>query len=200
MRLFLRKPSRETIEHFIQEQQSQSYSYSAVGDSRHKPPEGFVVDHRRICLGEGESTFQAAKQALCRWHMFEMDWVQLCWPETTPAQDVVVAILVRFMGIYLLNASRVVYLISEEQPVRRFGFAYGTLVEHVESGEERFSIEWLPDNSVWYDLYAFSRPGHWFVRWGYPFARYSQKRFGRASLRAMQQATTHYRSLVEKSL
>jgi uncharacterized protein (UPF0548 family) len=26
-------------------------------------------------------------------------------------------------------------------PVRRFGFAYGTLPDHVESGEERFTVE-----------------------------------------------------------
>ncbi|MEK7482935.1 MAG: DUF1990 domain-containing protein [Planctomycetota bacterium] len=192
MRLFFRRPLRETIAHFLEQQKNQPYSYSDTGASLRIPPEGFVVDHRRICLGEGESVFNAACQALRCWHMFEMDWVHLCWPETPITKDSIVAILVKFMGIYLLNASRIVYVLSEEQPVRKFAFAYGTLLEHVESGEERFSIEWLADNSVWYDLYAFSRPGHWLVRLGYPLARRFQKRFGKASLLAMKHATTQY--------
>jgi alpha-ketoglutarate-dependent taurine dioxygenase len=51
-----------------------------------------------------------------------------------------------------------------EQPVRRFAFAYGTLAEHAESGEERFQVEWREDDSVWYDILAFSRPNQLFSR------------------------------------
>jgi len=48
-----------------------------------------------------------------------------------------------------------VYVIDETVPVRRFGFAYGTLPAHVEQGEERFSVELHADGAVWYDLRAF---------------------------------------------
>ena len=41
-----------------------------------------------------------------------------------------------------MNAGRVVYLVDEDGPVPRFGFAYGTLPGHAESGEERFLVEW----------------------------------------------------------
>jgi uncharacterized protein (UPF0548 family) len=52
-----------------------------------------------------------------------------------------------------------VYVIDEEGPVKRFGFAYGALAEHEESGEERFTIEWnRDDDKVWYYILAFSRP------------------------------------------
>jgi uncharacterized protein (UPF0548 family) len=34
-----------------------------------------------------------------------------------------------------LNACRIVYVVDEEGPVKRFGFAYGTLPEHAESGK-----------------------------------------------------------------
>ena len=48
---------------------------------------------------------------------------------------------------------------DESGPVRRFGFAYGTLPGHAESGEERFLIEWDQDeDGVWFDILAFSRP------------------------------------------
>jgi uncharacterized protein (UPF0548 family) len=73
--------------------------------------------------------------------------------------------------------------------VRR-SFAYGTLPEHGERGEERFTVEWRrEDDSVFYELYAFSRPNHLIARLGYPLARRLQRRFARDSLRAMLHAT-----------
>ena len=72
--------------------------------------------------------------------------------------------------------------------VERFGFAYGTLPGHAERGEERFSVEYHAENdSVWYDLFAFSRPGP-LARLAYPFARSLQKRFARDSKAAMLEA------------
>ena len=78
---------------------------------------------------------------------------------------------------------------DEKLPIRKFGFAYGTLPGHVESGEERFLIEWnLADDNVWYDVLAFSKPNHILTRLGYPVARRMQKRFGRDSAAAMLKA------------
>ncbi len=64
--------------------------------------------------------------------------------------------------------------------MKRFGFAYGTLEDHAESGEERFLVEWNRENDeVWYDLLAFSRPNQFLSRTGYPFTRRAQKKFER---------------------
>jgi len=30
---------------------------------------------------------------------------------------------------------------NEEEPIQRYGFAYGTLPDHAETGEERFLVE-----------------------------------------------------------
>ena len=69
----------------------------------------------------------------------------------------------------------------------RYGFAYGTLPDHPERGEERFLVEWnQADDSVWYDLLAVSRPGHWLARIGYLYARYEQAKFRRLSGLTMQ--------------
>ena len=71
----------------------------------------------------------------------------------------------------------------------RYGFAYGTLPGHAESGEERFAVEWdQADGGVWYDILAFSRPNHLLARLGYPLTRRTQKRFARVSAAAMQKA------------
>jgi uncharacterized protein (UPF0548 family) len=64
---------------------------------------------------------------------------------------------------------------------RRFGFAYGTLPGHVEAGEERFLVEWLADDAVWYDLLAISRPRYWGARLAYPLARRLQRTFAQRS-------------------
>ena len=117
------------------------------------------MDHTRIKLGEGEEVFRAAKAALERWEQFRLGWVE-AWPPETPIQaGEVVAVLARRLGLWWLNACRIVYVVDEAGPVSRFGFAYGTLPDHAGTGEERFLVEWdRASGEVWYDILAFSRP------------------------------------------
>ena len=73
--------------------------------------------------------------------------------------------------------------------VSRFGFAYGTLPGHVESGEERFLIEWdLETDVVHFDILAFSRLRHFLVRLNRRRARAMQKRFSAEAAAAMRGA------------
>ena len=54
---------------------------------------------------------------------------------------------------------------------------------------ERFLIEWTrADDTVWYDILAFSRPQKLLMRIGYPYMRRTQKRFGRESAASMKRA------------
>lgn len=101
-----------------------------------------------------------------------------------------VAVVARHYGLWSVNVSRVVYEVDDEKDgVKRYGFAYGTLPEHAERGEERFIVEWSrEDDSVHYDVLAFSRPNHLLVLLGYPLARAAQRRFARDSLAAMVRA------------
>lgn len=186
--LSLVKPSPDVIRRFLARQDGRPFSYAEVGRSRDAPPAGYAVDHRRARLGEGQRDFEAACAALRRWEMFHLGWVELCWPDAPIAPGTVVGILASMCGVWWLNACRIVYVIDEAGPPRRFGFAYGTLADHVESGEERFSVEWRDDDSVWYDLLAFSRPRHWLARLGYPLTRRTQRRFALDSLAAMTAA------------
>jgi uncharacterized protein (UPF0548 family) len=116
--------------------------------------------------------------------MFRLGWVEAHGTDAPLAPGLTAAPLAHF-GLWFLNACRVVYLIDEE---RRFGFAYGTLADHAERGEERFLVEWREDDSVWYDVLAFSRPGHWLTWLGFPVVRRLQKRFAAGSLAAMARA------------
>ena len=180
------KPAVDSMRRFIAEQAKLDFSYSAVGASAATPPAGFVVDRTRIKLGEGEAVYESASAALRRWDHFKLGWVDVWSPETPVEAGEVVAVMGRALGLWWLNCCRIVYVVNETGPIRKFGFAYGTLPGHVESGEERFVIEWNQgDNSVWYDILAFSRPSQVLIRLGSPIVRRMQKRFGRDSAAAV---------------
>lgn len=185
------EPSAARISLLLDEQRNAPFSYAEVGASRKTPGKvpGYTVDRNRVRLGDGEGVFVRAAETLYAWKMFELGWARIL-PHGAPVEvGTTVAVLARHHGFRSLNFSRVVYEVSEEDGgVRKLGFAYGTLPEHAESGEERFVVELHRDGSVFYDLYAFSRPNHPLSRLGYPFARGLQRRFARGSLAAMVRA------------
>ncbi len=186
------KPSEERIRQFLDAQREVPFSYPEVGATRTEPPTRYAVDHNRIKLGNGRETFDRAIAALRDWKQFDLGWVRIVLAGTPIKVGAVVAILTQHFGFWSLNACRVVYLINEEGPVKKFGFAYGTLASHVERGEERFTIEWhAEDDSVWYDILAFSRPNKLLIRLSLPLARRLQKRFAKDSLEAMAEAARH---------
>ena len=193
-----RKPSAESIRRFLTEQAVLDFSYPAVGATATSQPAGYVTDRTRIMLGSGEPIFLAAKAALQRWEHFRLGWVEP-WPPETPIQSgEVVAIMAWTAGLWTLNCCRIVYVVDEAGSITRFGFAYGTLPGHVESGEELFQIEWDQNtNRVWYDILAFSRPNHFLTRLAHPLVRHTQKRFGRDSAAAMFRAVNSASPLPE---
>lgn len=192
--LSLRKPTPASLSRFLKAQAELGFTYDGVGATAHRPPQGYVVDRSRIQLGSGEAVFEAAKDALRGWEQFRLGWVD-AWSLSTPLQPgEVVAVMGHAIGLWWLNACRIVYIVDEVGPLSRFGFAYGTLPGHIESGEELFLLEWDHENdSVWFSILAFSRPNHFLTRLGYPLVRRNQKRFGRdaatALFRAVNRAT-----------
>jgi uncharacterized protein (UPF0548 family) len=178
------KPSDQVIRRFISAEGGLPFSYPTAGNSIALPP-GYTVDSNRIQLGKGAASFDRAVEAIKRWEMFNIGWVQLCWPDAPIEVGSAVAVLARHFGFWSLNACRIVRVIDENGPVRRYGFAYGTLPEHAERGEEQFTLEQLEDESVWYNILAYSQPNHLLAKVGYPVARSLQKRFARDSMQAM---------------
>jgi len=178
-------PTEREVEEFIAEQRNQPFTYSEVGATNAQPPAHYNIDHNRIRLGEGEVTYRRAVEALKNWRHFDLGWVTIVPRGVVVEPGALVAVKARAFGTWSLSACRVVYVIDEP---RRFGFAYGTLTDHVECGEERFLIEWLDDDSVWYDILAFSRPHHPLVKLSTPLARRLQKQFARDSVNHMKSA------------
>ena len=178
----LRRPTDAAVRAFLQAQARLDFTYSECGATATTPPDGYVVDHTRVQLGSGDETFRRAQAGLRAWRQFDLGWLRAFPKDTSIRKDEIVAVVARTLGVWSINAARIVYVIDEP---RRFGFAYGTLPGHVERGEERFLIEHADDDSVWYDILAFSQPRHLLTKLGYPLVRRLQKQFGRDSAAAM---------------
>lgn len=204
---FLRKPDAAAVLEYIVQQRSTNLTYADVGSTQNVLPAtngGLNVDHNRVLLGTGREAYEQAKAALCAWKMFDVGWVDpfsgegtLHRPSPSPLnKGATIAIRIKHLGFWSLNAARIVYTFDDTkhdangQVVKeQFGFAYGTLADHSECGEERFAVEWHhADDTVWYDLYAFSKPRHILARVGKPLARMLQRRFARDSMQAMKSA------------
>jgi len=192
----LTRPTEPEIAAFLATQSALTFSYAEVGCTRGAPPPGYVVDHNRARLGVGHDTFDRAIAALRSWRQSSLGWTSIHPPGAPTTVGTDVAVVVRHFGFWSLNACRVLYEVDEndaQRGVHRVGYAYGTLPAHGEIGEERFTVEWhAADDSVWYDLYALSTPGHPLVQLAYPLARHLQRRFARDSKQAMIMATSDH--------
>jgi uncharacterized protein (UPF0548 family) len=184
------RPTLPQIEAFLAAQASRPVSYSEVGRTQDKPPAGYFHDCQRATLGTGEAAWQAARGALARWETFAMPWVQVVPAAQALEPGREVAIAAGRIGIWTLNACRIVYTIDEDDgQLARFGFANGTLPDHITRGEERFLVQWdRRTGRVEYEIKAFSWPNHWIACCGLPLVRRFQRQFRHDSIRAVQRA------------
>ena len=180
----LHVPNEDQARSLIETQRGLPFSYPQPGSSRlETAPPGFNLDHNRIRLGTGREAFEKAKAAVRSWEMFRMPWVRLFRHDAPIEIGTTVAMAAPGLGLWTLNACRIVYTVDEADA---FGFAYGTLPHHVERGEERFTVRWdRADDSVWYDILSFSRPGPLLIRLGKPLVRRLQRRFVVDSMSSM---------------
>ena len=111
------------------------------------------------------------------------------FPTHAPVETgTVVAVLVHHLGFWSLNGCRISYLLDNDSD-QAFGFAYGTLTNHAESGEEIFEVRCnATKQEVTYRIRAVSKPRAAFAVAGYPVTRLLQSRFRRDSIVAMKRA------------
>jgi uncharacterized protein (UPF0548 family) len=184
-----RRPSRETIERFLLDSQDLPLSYGPIGlvKTGTAPRR---LDEAIVAIGRGEADFARARAALLAWKQFDIGWIET-FPRHAPvAAGTVVAVLIRHLGFWSLNGCRVVYGVGCLDDAARFGFAYGTLTNHAEAGEELFEVFIDPrTDEVVYRIRATSWPRAPLARIGQPIVRALQARFRRQSAAAMKRAT-----------
>lgn len=185
---FLNRPSAQDIDRFLSKSSALPLSYEPVGLAK-SPTDSFDADETAVVIGRGKADFERARAALIAWRQFDVGWAEL-FPKNAPIEPgTVVVLLIRHLGFWSLNGCRIVYRIGEDDPEHRFGFAYGTLTNHSEMGEETFEVVLNPrTDGVTYHIRAASRPRASLARIGYPIARLLQARFRKGSARAMKQA------------
>lgn len=182
IRTTLRYPSRSKLDMILAKSESMPFSYSEVGATQKKAPKGYDFDQNKKRIGLGFFAYKTAKQAFEDWQMFNLGWVRIYRNENSieAGQNVVVSF--RLLGLWWHNTCEIIYTIDTP---RSFGFAYGTKY-HVESGEELFLVRIDEEQTVWYDITAFSRPKFWLTKLVYPLARKFQQRFVRQSSEQME--------------
>jgi uncharacterized protein (UPF0548 family) len=182
---FTHRPKSSEIEQFLNHSRELQLSYQPLGIAK-EGFAGFRFDTATAVIGKGEAAFARAQQALKQWRQFELSWVELFPHGASTVPETNVAVMVRHLGLWSLNGCRIVYSVGDAQS--SFGFAYGTLTNHVEMGEEIFEVSITESDDVIYKIRAASQPRALLARIGYPYTRFSQSRFRRDSLAAMKHA------------
>jgi uncharacterized protein (UPF0548 family) len=155
------------------------------------PSDNHRLDELTAAIGHGETDVQRARTALVAWKHFDIGWVELFPKEAPIDTGTVVAVLIRHLGFWSLNGARVLYHVGGNDNQTSFGFAYGTLTNHAEHGEELFEVRIDPDSGdVIYRIRAVSWPQSPLARIGQPIVRLLQARFRRDSAAAMKRAVS----------
>jgi uncharacterized protein (UPF0548 family) len=186
-----RRPSQDTIDRFLLDSEDLPLSYSPIGIVRTETVRQ-GLDELTVVIGRGTTDFERARAALIAWKQFEIGWVETFPRDAPVAVGTVVAVLIRHLGFWSLNGCRILYSVGlDDVDVARFGFAYGTLTNHAEAGEELFEVFIDPrtDEVIIYRIRATSWPRAALARIGQPMVRVLQARFRRHSAAAMTRAT-----------
>jgi len=133
------RPTSRTIDRFLTDSRTLPFSYQPTGLTQGAAT-GYKVDEMVVPIGHGAQDFDRAKAALAAWKHFDIGWLQAIPSSPVPEPGTVVAVVIRHFGFWSLNGARVVYVVGDRQSTTRFGFAYGTLVNHAEAGEELFEV------------------------------------------------------------
>jgi uncharacterized protein (UPF0548 family) len=184
----VRRPSPEHIDRFLRQSQFLRLSYSPTGIVTANPVRE-DLDETAVVIGHGKAAFERARAALVGWKQFDIGWVETFPPAAPLVSGTVVAVLIRHLGFWSLNGCRILYSVGGLNDAARFGFAYGTLTNHAESGEELFEVFLDPQtDQVTYRIRAISWPRATLARVGQPIVRTLQERFREQSAAAMMHA------------
>ena len=186
----MQRPSPAEIQQFLDRSHSLPLSYGPIGIVSNRSTVG-RRDDQTVTIGHGEADFERARLALARWKHVDIGWVEAFPNQASIDAGTDVALLIRHLGFWSLNGARVLYHVGGTSGQAAFGFAYGTLTNHAESGEELFQVSIAPDTGdVTYRIRAVSWPQSALAWIGQPIVRVLQARFRRDSAAALARATS----------
>ncbi len=187
MAIRLTRPTSDELRPLLESGHRADLTYAPVGlSSLDKAPAGFRLDRWECSLGHGKGVFEAAIRALREWQVHRGADLVVC-ADGPPAVDDVVAMSAPLPIGFIDVVCRVASVVDEPD---RFGFAYGTLPEHAERGEESFTVVLGERGDVTFEITAVSRPRHPLARVCPPVARRLQRAATVRYLHAMTAAVS----------
>jgi uncharacterized protein (UPF0548 family) len=159
-------------------------TYSDLGATlAGRRPRGFHHNRYERVLGQGPATFQRAVTGLKTWKAHRLPGMRVFPGDEVIRTGATVIVTLGTPLMALAVPCRIVGVIDGQT---RWGFAYGTLPGHPEQGEEAFVVSVAPDQTVRFEIEAFSRPGDPIVRLSGPIGRGMQMGGTRGYLRALK--------------
>lgn len=162
-----------------------SITYAPVGITDDPQPRpGYHLDRFTRRLGSTGDDFEAAVGALRSWQVQRGAGLAVC-ADGPPRVGANVA-MVAPLPVGIIDV--VCRVVAVEDEPDRFGFTYGTLSNHPERGEERFTVVRHADGEVMFEIVAASQPRHLLARACSPIARRLQRAATERYLDAMTAA------------
>jgi uncharacterized protein (UPF0548 family) len=184
----VRRPSDAKLSQIAASVVDAPFTYDEVAATAHPDelPEGYHGVHAARVVGEGEEAFAAAVDGIRRWQLHRRQGYRVA-PDDPPVEvGTAVAVDVPLVAVHVIATCRIAWVVDEPD---RFGFGYGTLPIHPESGEEAFLVERDDRHdaagAVRLAIAAFSRPRQSLVRLAGPMARRQQARATQGYLDAL---------------
>ena len=179
------RPAPHELLALLDSQAGAELTYREVGASQGPLPDGYQHDRTSVVLGRGDEAFAAGTAALRRWGAHTGAGLDVLPVDAPLAEGQDVLVVLGLGPLVMTAACRIVVTVDRPD---RFGFAYGSLPLHPETGEESFTIERDEDGTVRFAIVAFSRPSALLARLGGPVTRHVQQRTIAAYLEGLRRA------------
>jgi uncharacterized protein (UPF0548 family) len=140
------RPTEAELSRLLREAEAAEPTYDHLGSTL--DPERYGSGRVRahdVCVGRGAQDFLAARTALQTWVPQLALGADAAISSSRVAEGETVVIVFAKGPFHLVVPNRIVAVVDEP---RRYAFAYGTLPGHPECGEESFTVEHLPDDTV----------------------------------------------------
>lgn len=185
---FVRPSDSGAMIRLVEEMRHTKPTYDDLGATLvGKRPEGFHHHRYDVTLGTGVDVFDRAVAGLKNWEAHRIAGVRVFPDGQEISKGATVIVTVGTPLMALAAPCRIVGVIDGQN---RWGFAYGTLPGHPEQGEEAFVVSIAPDETVRFEVEAFSRPGDILVRLAGPVGRGFQQGGTRNYLSALKRFVT----------
>ena len=170
----LRRPTPDDLDTLLASQRTLDFSYADVGvTGTDRTPAGHHRQRWERTAGTGDDTFDRSAAAIRAWAGHRAAGATVHPRDAAIEVGSVVAVAMRVMGLWVTAACRIQSVIDQPDA---FGFAYGTLPHHPESGEERFVVTRRSDGAVVVEIVAVSRPASLLTRLAGPIGTLIQRR------------------------